>query len=224
MPPKNFKLIKNKALTHDVFELTFRSSEDLRHKAGQFITFLLPNGIWAKPYSILEGKEKKLKLIIKRVEAWLGGSKFICDSKVWDVLKWIWPVWNFTLQDNPKNKLFFWTWTWFVPLYNQIVQAIKTGESKLKLVFWVRTLKDLFYRDELVKLKQKTQKFSFHIFLSREKTSKYNYWRIGDFLSKKNIKDFEEFYICWNPLMVEDIEDKLLSLDVEKKDIFLEKY
>ena len=221
---KNFKLIEKKKLTNNVFELTFKSDKNIDHIPGQFITFLLPSHIWWKAYSILESNDKNFKLIIKRVENWWWGSKFICDSKVWDVLNWVWPTWKFTLQKTDKNKLFFWTWTWLVPLYNQIKKWLEVWNYKLKLVFWVREKKDLFYMDELNKLKKKSDKFSFQIFLSEEKSGQYKHWRIINFIETPNIENFEEFYICWNPLMVSDVEERLLNLWIKKENIFNEKY
>ena len=224
MAIKNFKLIQKNKLTNDVFELTFKSNEILNSLAGQFITFLLPNGIWWKAYSILEDNGDNFKLIIKRIENWWWGSKFICDSEVWDTLKWVWPTWKFILQETNNNKLFFWTWTWFVPLYYQIIESLKKLDCKLKLVFWVRSKEDLFYIEELKKLEKENENFSFRIFLSWEKIQNYSYWRITSFINTSNIENFSEFYICWNPIMVDDVEEKLLNLWNKKESILHEKY
>jgi len=224
MAINNFKLIEKKNLTHDVYEIVFKWEHKLTMKPGQFITFLLPN-LWWRAYSILELDDLNIKLIIKRIENGRWWSKFICDSLVWDVLKWVWPAWHFVLQENLKNKLFIWTWTGFVPLYNQIISAIeKNLWTKLKLIFWVREEKDLFYIEELNKLKQKNANFDFDIYLSREKIDWYNNWYTSDFLIKKNIEEFEEFYICWAPNMIESSIEILKNLWINEENIFIEKY
>ena len=221
---KNFELIKKIKLTHDVFELTFSCDNILKPLLWQFITFLLPNNIWARPYSILECKKDILKFIIKRVENWKWASKFICDSNIWDIIKWVWPTWKFVLQENKKNKLFFWTWTGIVPLYNQVLNWIKKDNTKFKIIFWVKTQKDLFYINELEKIKKEKDNFKYQIFLSQEESTDYTFWRIKDFINYSSIDDFWEFYICWNPFMVDDVEKKLLGLWVGEKSILKEKY
>ena len=220
----NFKLIKKEKLTSDVFELTFENKEELEQKPGQFITFLLPK-IWWRAYSILENNKNNIKLIIKRLENWRWWSKFICDSEIWDILNWVWPAGHFILQENHKNKLFLWTWTWFVPLYNQIISSIqKKLDIKLKLIFWVRNFSDLFYIKELENLKKENKNFDFELFLSREKIDWINLGYITDFLVKENTENFEEFYICWMPDMIDSSIEKLKYLWILDENIFIEKY
>jgi ferredoxin-NADP reductase len=48
-----FKLVEKKSLTFDVFELIFKTQENLNSIPGQFITFLLPKTKFARAYSIL---------------------------------------------------------------------------------------------------------------------------------------------------------------------------
>lgn len=224
MAIKNFNLIEKNSLTKDVFELIFEWEEKLDMKPWQFITFLLPN-LWWRAYSILELDDLKMKLIIKRVENWRWWSKFICDSQVWTILKWVWPAWHFILQENSKNKLFIWTGTWFVPLYNQIISSIELKLNvDLKLVFWVREAEDLFYIEQLKKLKENHKNFSFEIYLSREQIEWFNMWYTNKFLTKENIEKFEEFYICWAPNMIESSIEILKSFGIKDENIFMEKY
>jgi len=219
---ENFKLIKKEKLTHDIFELVFELWHNVVMKPWQFITFILPK-IWGRAYSILESNDNKIKLIIKRREEGRWWSKFICDLKLWDILTWVWAAWHFTLRESSKNKLFFWTWTWFVPLYNQILWNIENKiENKIKLIFWVRTQKDLFYISELENLKQNNSNFDFEIYLSSEKSENYNNWYITEFLTPENLENFQEFYICWAPAMI-DSSVEILEKNW-KENIFFEKY
>ena len=222
---QNFKLVKKINLTYDIFEISFESEKNIDMKPWQFITFLLDN-IWWRAYSILEIIDKKIILIIKKWELnnwWRWWSKLICELNIWDCIKWIWPAGHFLLQKNIKNKLFLWTWTWFVPLYNQIKANIEQKiQNNIKLIFWVRTLKNLFYIKELKKMKQKNKNFDFEIYLSREKINNYNNWYVTDFLTKNNIDNFEEFYICWTASMISSSQNTLKQN--WKKNIFYEKY
>lgn len=222
---QNFKVEWKKNLTHDVYEMTFKCEKKIQMVHGQFVTFLLDK-IWGRAYSILKINWDKIILIIKKweIENWgRWGSKLICELEVWDTLKWVWPAGHFLLKQTHKNKLFIWTWTWFVPLYNQIIWSIeKWLKWETKLIFWVRNLKDLFYIDELEKLKNDNSKFDFEIYLSRDKNEKHNLWYVTDFLKKENISKFEEFYICWAPNMIDSAKETLEN--IWKKEIYFEKY
>ncbi len=228
---KKFKLIEKNKLTPDVYELIFENDiEDFwkDFKSWQFVTFILDK-IWGRAYSILDflGSNKFI-LIIKKRELenwWRGGSKYICEREIGDILSGVWPSWHFVLQENNKNKLFLWTWTGLVPLYNQILWALeKKLDSKIMLIFWARKKEDLFYIEKLEELKKKNSNFDYKIYLTKQNDEKYGKWYITDFLIKENINNFSEFYICWIPVMIESSIKILENLWVWEKNIYFEKY
>ena len=219
----DFELIKKNKLTQDVFELVFSCKDFKNSLPWQFITFMLPKTRFARAYSILKQDWENFYFLIKRLENWRWWSKEICDIDVWTVLKWTLPIWHFLVQENSKNKLFIWTWTWLVPLYFQIKYLLENNfRWKYKLILWNREERDLYYIDELNSLK--CDNFDFEIYLSQENNNNFKYWRVWAFLTEENIKKFDEFYICWNPEMVDDAVSKLISLWVDKELIFMEKY
>ncbi len=228
---KNFKLIKKEKLTPDVYEMTFEASDKIDVLPGQFVTFLIDK-IWWRAYSILksypnEKDTSNIVLIIKKREEedWgRGWSRYICDLEVWDTLKWVWASGSFLLQKNDKNKLFIATGTWIVPLYNQILAETDMNKSwvKLGLVFWVRTVKDLFYLKEIEKIKEVNKNFVFEIYISREETKEYNFWYVTSFLNKTNLDIFEEFYICWAPWVIKS--SKEILEDSWKESVYFEEY
>ena len=219
---RNKLILKEKEkLTSDVFKLSFSLENKKEAKEGQFINFLLPESWW-RAYSILEQNWYNLSFIIKRVENGRWWSKEICDLELWTELKWVWPAGHFLLNNNTKNKLFIWTGAWLVPLYFMIKNINK--DIKSKLLFWVRTKKDLFYLKKLDKIKKINPNFDYEVFLSKEETNEYNKWYVTNYLNKENIKDFWEFYICWAPAMIDDSSDILKNLWVDKKNIFFEKF
>lgn len=221
---ETFKLIEKNKLTHDIYELIFELWNEVKMLPGQFITFILPK-LWGRAYSILEWKWKTITLIIKRREEGRWWSKHICDLNTWDILSWVWPAGHFVLRNTDNNKIFFWTWTWFVPLFNQIKWAIKNDvKSNLKLVFWVREEKDLFYIDKLKELELKYPNFTFEVFLSRDDLEWFRKWYVTEFISKKNVEKQDEFYICWMHMMIDSVIDKLKSLWVNENKIITEKY
>lgn len=219
-------ILKNiKNLTHDVYELICEWENEINVIPWQFITFMI-DGIWARAYSILEKNWKDLTFIIKKLElenGWRWGSKYLCELKKWSELKWIWASWHFILKENEKNKLFLWTWTWLVPLYYQIKSWLEAGrKEKMKFIFWVRKEVDIFYLEELNKLKEKYLNFDFEIYLSNEENPKYKNGYIIQEL--ENIWDFEEIYLCWNPIMIDSAKKFLEEKNFPKENIFDEKY
>jgi len=224
---QNFKLINKTKLTHNIFELTFEWEKEFKFLHWQFITFIIKS-VWGRSYSILKTNEKKIILIIKKrekTEWWRWWSKYLCERSIWDIISWIWPAWHFTLKHNNNNKLFLWTWTWFVPLYNQINWALQLNlKSNLTLLFGLRTKDDIFYLEKLEKLKSKYSNFNYEIYLSREKNNIFNKWYITDFLIKKNINKYKEFYICWTPSMIQNSKRILENCMIKKEDILTEEY
>jgi NAD(P)H-flavin reductase len=136
----------------------------------------------------------------------------------------MYPLWVFTLKKTDNNKLFLATGTWFAPIYYQAKSFLEKNNSqnKVLLLFWLRYEKDVFYKEKLEKLKQKYKNFDYKIFLSREMQTWYEYWYISSYLSKDNIKDFDEFYICWWPQVVKPIVEDLK--EKSKENIFFESY
>lgn len=222
------KLIEKTKLTHDVYELVFLSDKNIECKAGQFITLLLFSWL-VRAYSVAYIDWNKLFFIVKRLEKWRWWSKELCDMDIWKELEYMWPSWIFVLQENSKNKLFIGTGTGFAPLYFQIKKCIENNfHCQVHFNFGVRYLEDVFYRDILDKLSSSFPNFSYKIFLSREDFDNQNLedifikWYVTDFINSYNIQKYDEFYICWNPQMVEDVKNKLKSLN--KQNIFYEKY
>lgn len=220
-----YTLVDKIALTDDVWELVFISATPEEFRAGQFITFFLDD-LWARAYSILKIVDNKYHFIIKKIDildGWKWGSKYLCELDITSIISWIGPIGAFTLQNNNNSKLFLGTWTGFVPLWNQITSSLNHSNASLKLIFWVRSAKDVFYKKSLEDLSRQYKNFSFEYYISREDIEGYKRWRISKFLEEKtNIESFREFYICWNPNMVDDVSSRLKKY--WKTNIYFEKY
>jgi len=221
---KQFILTNKKKLTNDVFELDFKSSESVDHIPWQFITFIL-DGIGGRSYSLLSSKDLDFKLIIKRVADGKKGSIYLCDSLVWAEFKWVGPVWKFVLHNEHTAKLFAGTGTWLVPLYNQIVKTLESGNSsKITLLFWVRTSADIFYIENFKSLKEKYPNFDYKVALSREENDEYHTWYITDFVDENMAWLYNEAYLCWAPVVVDSMQEKLVMNNFNIENIFTEKY
>lgn len=224
---KEITLIKNIPLTQDVFELHYDFWEKVAMKPGQFITFILP-WVWGRSYSILEVDGNTIKLTVKRrskEDAGRGGSIMLCDSEIGTVFKAVGPAGHFVLQENDDNKLFIGTGTWVVPLYNQIISALEAGKTyQIQLIFWVRKEMDLFYIDILDALSKKYDNFSFTVCISREDVAWCQKWYVTNCLWEETVQNFQEFYICGMPDMIDSCQAKLTELWVPDEKVFFERY
>lgn len=227
MAMQEITLIKKVPLTHDVFELHYDFGKKVDMKPGQFITFILP-GIWGRSYSILDTQENIVKLTIKRRSSDNGGrwgSIALCDAEVGDVFKAVGPAGHFVLQENSSAKCFIGTGTGIVPLYNQIISALKSWENYLiHLLFGVRTQADVFYTQELEKLAAENANFTFSVYISREDIDGYKKGYVTHELSKDTTDTYKEFYICGMPDMIESCKEQLLQHGADPEKIFFEKY
>jgi len=230
MPLKTCTLAKKIQLTHDVYELHYELPESTTMLPGQFITFIM-KGIWGRSYSILELLWGNIAvLVIKKwglVAGWRGGSIRLCDAELWEVFQYAWPAGHFLLSEWVKNRLFLWTWTWLVPLYNQILEGLaRNWEEKYQLVFGTRYIKDLYYIDRFEALKKRyPQRFYYHLVVSRDESEGIIHsWYVTDFLSKNVVSQYGEYYLCGAPSMIESCQQKLTELWVWEDDIFFEKY
>lgn len=225
MAINHFTLVEKKYLTQDVFELVYESENDFEIIPGQFITFLLPKTWFARAYSVLYKEAKKVYFIIKRLKNGRGGSKEICDYEEGVVLRGVWPTGHFIDSKKINNKLYIATGTGMVPLYYLVKDLLsKWLRNPLKIILGNRNLKDLYFIPELQDLKNQFPNFDFEIFLSRENSPGFQMGYVWDFLTQENIQHFEEFYICGNPNMVDEVENKLTEAWVSKENIFREKY
>ncbi len=222
-------LKKKISLTNDVFELHYRLPERVEMKPWQFFTFILP-GIWWRAYSALDIRDDILILIIKRWQVSDGGrwwSVALCGAEIGDEFKLVGPAGHFVLQENNQNKLFLWTGTGLVPLYNMILEWLaKNTWEKYQLVFWVRNMSDMFYLEQFAELKQAyPNTFYYHLVVSRSEWEwMIKKWYVTDFLSSKVVSEYFEYYICWAPAMIEWCQNKLLELWVDNDRIYFEKY
>lgn len=229
MALKKFTLTRKIALTKNVFELHYTTEDDISMLPGQFITFILPK-IWGRAYSILESDANCIKLIIKKWELkeWgRGGSIYLCDAEIWDVFQGVWPSGHFILQNNSKNKVFLGTGTGLVPLYNQIVNWLeKNSWEKYRLIFWVRLHSDMFYIETFETLKNRyPERFSYQLVVSREEAiGDIQKWYVTDFLDSTIIQEYQEYYICGAPAMIQWCQDALTDLEVPEEDIYFEMY
>lgn len=67
--------------------------------------------------------------------------------------------------------------------------------------------------------------FYYHLCVSRDESQGIIHkGYVSDFLTQKSVSDFNEFYICGAPAMIEGCQKRLTELGVSSENIFFEKY
>ncbi len=209
------KVIKAKFITKDVLNLLLEWNRKIESSPGQYVWLVMKDFDWefTRSYSIVSNDNNRVELYIKLKPTWRAW-KLLKDTTVWDYFKITWIYGEFTLKETNNPKVFIATWTWLAPIINMINK--NTFSKNNKIFFWVPRKEDLFWLDTLSKVESLEQ----NIFLSQEKVEWYNYWRIN--IENIKFQQNTEFYICWNPNMVESTEKFLKNKWY--KNIFSEKF
>lgn len=97
-------------------------------------------------------------------------------------------------------------------------------ETPLMYIFGVRTISDIFYIDELNRMKQEYPSFDYRIYLSQEDSDNAVRGRVTDFLTRENVSSYGEFYLCGSPAMVKNARERLEVSGVKKEKVFFEQY
>lgn len=212
------KVLNKKYLNEKVLEIILEKNKDFSFKPWQYISIMFEDYIWkfSRQYSVAEVFSDSFSLTVNVSEKGRGASK-LKKLKIWKKINFLWPIWNFYLQDNKKEKYFIATGTWLAPFIAMWQNC--PHDVKKNFIIWNRKKSDFYYDEKLKNIPNSEIIY----FTSKEKTENYNFWRVTDAL--KNIpKENSEIYICWNPLMVEDVLKYLYENNYDKNSIFSEDF
>lgn len=192
-----------------MYELIFTTPESIPVEPGQYTLFTLRDSKLRRAYSIAYTDGQTFTFIIKQLDGGSGSTE-ICSLQIGEEIMGMVPLGHFVLQKTPAPKLFIGTGTGFAPLYFQIRAMIDSGiQTPLLYIFGIRTRADIFYIDELNRMKKEYPLFDYRIFLSQEDSENTVRGRVTDFLTRENITSYEEFYLCGSPAMVKEAREKL---------------
>ena len=156
-------------------------------------------------------------------------TSYIGKLKPGDKVTAFGPYGDFFVQDTPAEKVWIGGGAGMAPLRSHIFDELVRKKSKTKMVFWygARSLGEMFYEDEFVKLAAEHENFDFHIGLSEPQPE--DNWEgytgfIHNIVHEHYLKDHPnpedcEYYLCGPPLMAAGVLDMLDSLGVEPENI-----
>lgn len=202
------KLISKSYIAANVLELNFQTKEKIQYKAWQYLAFLFEDMFWkfSRSYSISKIDWNKISITVKILEKWRW-SKILTKLKTWNTVQFLWWLGDFTIKNENKKKYFLATWTWLAPML-PMLKSLPQNEPKT-LIVWNKYESEIYYQQELSKIKN----LKIEYYISQEKDTKYNFWRITNFLGK--IEENSQVYICGNPQMVKSVKESLNWKNIE---------
>ena len=224
-PPLKYRSARHTAIVKDVLDITPKSPETyvirftfdnepvFDYQPGQFISiFAEKDGkSISRPYSITSPPEQKdhLELCIKVVE---GGfmSNYLHHVAPGTRLKSIGPLGRFIMPEPvEKDVVFVSTGTGVAPFISMIGHMFAMGyDAGIELVFGVRYVYDLIYREQLEAWEREHDNFRFYPTISRPETPEWT-GRVGYVQkiieSEVEDKSRKDVYICGLHDMVEQV-------------------
>ncbi|RMG87830.1 MAG: oxidoreductase [Bacteroidetes bacterium] len=224
------------------FWVEVESEEPLNFKAGQFVTMDLPiherrNKRW-RSYSIANPPTggRELEFCIVRLEGGAATRYFFEEVRVGTPIRFKGPSGTFTLPEKVETDLvFIGTGTGVAPFRSMLWDL--AGQNKphknIHLIFGTRYREGILYQEEWAELSEKMPGFAYSVALSREKDlpelpggavrSGYVHQFYLD--RYKDVRPDIDFYICgWSNMIDEAVENLLLKLGYDKKQIHYELY
>ncbi len=211
------KVINRQMLTDTVIEFSIETYQEVSVIPGQWALFLFEDeqGPFQRIYSIVDhdtDNEKTMLIFAIKLSEHGRWSSFIRKTIIGSEVTIKWVFGNFVVQNTQLPKVFIWTWVGIVPLLNMAKYCM----TKKQLFFSVSYKKDLFYEDRIKKI----HGLGYEIHITQENIEWYQTWRIN--FVNQYFDLTTEFYICWNPEVVNDIVWKLSMLWYKR--IYIEKF
>lgn len=237
-------LTKKTFLTYDVIELCFKTNSDFSYKAGQFVSVKVPSGTQSatsaqtqtssifRSYSISsKPTQGYFELCVKVVENGLA-SNFLANLKEESEIEFLGPIGNFGFKNQQEQTaLFIGTGTGIAPLKSMIEDELAKGnQQKMHLLFGVRHIKDIFYKEFFEKLSKEHKNFTFDLTLSRPEDESWTksgekIGRVTDLLKTHELDPKNTTaYICGLKEMVEETTGILTQKGVQKENIHFERF
>lgn len=209
--------------TASVRELVIRTTapQEFQFKAGQFVMLHVPQAE-GKPalraYSIASEDQRKngFRLLFKYVDNGKA-SEFVWSLKGHETLQFTGPFGKVFFQEPPTEQIVFLNTGTGVSQHLSYLESKKDQypNQKYRMLFGVRSEKDIYANEDLEKLKKSLKNFQFEYILSRPSET----WKGRKGYVQHFIKDLDymniptTFYLCGNGGMIKEVKHQLLEVD-----------
>lgn len=161
-------------------------------------------------------------------------SSYIFNLKPGDTVTISGPYGEFFARDTDNEMVFIGGGAGMAPMRSHIWDQLLRLNSKRKITYWygARSLKEMFYVDELNELQEKFPNFKWYVALSDPMPE--DNWDgptgfIHTVLYDMYIKDHEapedcEYYMCGPPMMANAVTNMLIEQGVERENIMFDDF
>lgn len=233
MPLLTAILKSKQQFTEDVIELEFETPQPFKFLAGQFVTYKIADKIppCFRAYSLSNAPKENGNTVATCLKVIPGGrgSNWLNTLKIGDKVEFMGPSGKLIFQTpTEKSILFIATGTGITPMKSLIEDELNKGtKQKMKLLFGLRYIKDVFYREHFENLAKIHPNFTIEYTLSRPENDSWNgsKGRVTEILNK-SIMDPQntEVYMCGLKDMILEVTNLLKSKGFEESSIHDEKY
>ena len=161
-------------------------------------------------------------------------SSYVFNLKPGDKLTVFGPYGEFFVQETPAEKIWIGGGAGMAPLRSQIFDELRGKSSNTKMSYWygARSLREMFYTEELDKLAAENENFDWHVALSDPLPEDNFDGHIGfihEVVLENYLKDHPnpedcEYYLCGPPPMTAAVLRMLEDLGVEPENIRLDDF
>ncbi len=161
-------------------------------------------------------------------------SSYVFNLKPGDHLTVFGPYGEFFVQDTPAEKIWIGGGAGMAPLRSQIFDELLRKHSTTKMSYWygARSLREMFYTEEIDKLAAEHDNFEWHVALSDplpEDDFDGHVGFIHQVVLENYLKDHPapedcEYYLCGPPPMTAAVLQMLEDLGVEPENIRLDDF
>ena len=156
-------------------------------------------------------------------------SSFIFSRKPGDKVTISGPYGEFHIKKTDAEMVYVGGGAGMAPLRSHIFHMLKTEKSKRKISYWygARSKREIFYEEEFRELEQKFPNFTFNIALSEPlPEDNWNGYTgfihkvlLDNYLSKQQLPEEIEYYLCGPPVMNAAVLNMLDNLGVPQENI-----
>lgn len=219
------EVIQKDPLTPHTYFVTFKLLEPstLTFRAGQCMMLMCGAGI-NRTMSIASVPSQTSEISMVHDISPMGpGSKWTLGLHVGDKVNFVAPTGVFFFDENsPRKKVFVATGTGIAPFYSMIKDYLdRKGDAQIELYWGLRFEEDRFWKELFDGLYEGCPNFVWHQILSRPSEN----WKgltghVTEHVVKTD-KDLvaDEYYLCGNKQMIEDVRAQLIARNVPKDQI-----
>jgi CDP-4-dehydro-6-deoxyglucose reductase len=235
------KLIQKINIVSDIWELRFEPDQEVTFMAGQYM--ILKVGDKRRLYSVASPQHitAYFDLLVQLLPQGVG-SDFFRNLKVGEMAEFMGPAGQFVIRNITDSKIFLATGTGIAPIRSKIEELLRQTNKEQEnlpeiVLFWgMKTLKDSYYLEEFIEKMQHNPHFKFYLCLTRENDETVfekpyiKKGRVQEVLTRfmhghqNSFPNEYEYAICGSREMVTNVNEFLLTKNVEKQRIYFEKF